>query len=118
MANKKPKNATSNVDTMKRQERAAVNVDTATKPKKAKKAVKKNEDKPKLHKRIAKGFKGVFSELKKVSWTKGKDVVKNTAVVLVVVVIFFVALFIIDYVFAGLLGLATTNHWKTIFIGG
>lgn len=114
MANKKPKNATSNVDTMKRQERAAVNVDTATKPKKAKKAVKKNEDKPKLHKRIAKGFKGVFSELKKVSWTKGKDVVKNTAVVLVVVVIFFVALFVIDYVFAGLLHLATDGTWTSI----
>ena len=116
MANKKPKNATSNVDTMKQQERAAVNVDTSTKPKKAKKAVKKNADKPKLHKRIAKGFKGIFSELKKVSWTSGKDVVKNTAVVLVVVVLFFVALFAIDYVLSGLLGLITKGQWTTIFI--
>ena len=114
MANKKPKNATSNVETMKQQERAAVNVDTTAKPKKAKKTVNKNEDKPKLHKRIAKGFKGVISELKKVSRTSGKDVVKNTAVVLVVVVIFFVALFVIDYVFAGLLSLATQGTLVSI----
>ena len=114
MANKKPKNATSNVETMKKQEKAAVNVDATTKPKKAKKAVKKNADKPKLHKRIAKGIKGIFSELKKVSWTSGKDVLKNTAVVLVVVVLFFVALFVIDYVFAGLLSLATQSKWVSI----
>ncbi|MCM1306551.1 MAG: preprotein translocase subunit SecE [Bacteroides sp.] len=116
MANKKPKNAIPYVDTMKQQERAAVNVDTATKPKKAKKTVKKNADKPNPFKRMAKGIKGIFSELKKVSWLSGKDVVKNTLVVLVVVVLFFVALFIIDYVFQGLLGLITNGHWKTIFI--
>ncbi len=65
---------------------------------------------------MGKGLKGVFSELKKVSWTNGKDVVKNTAVVLVVVVLFFIALFGIDYVLSGLLGLITDGKWTTIFI--
>lgn len=117
MANKKPKNATPSVETAKQQERAAVNVDSTTTPKKPKKTVKKNADKkPNIFKRMAKGLKGVFSELKKVSWTSGKDVVKNTMVVLVVVVLFFVALFAIDYVLSGLLGLITNGHWTTIFI--
>lgn len=117
MANKKPKNATPKVEPTKpQQDRPAVQVDATAAPKKAKKTVKKKSDKPKLHKRFIKGVKGVFSELKKVSWTSGKDVLKNTAVVLVVVVVFFVALFAIDYVLSGLLGLITNGHWTTIFI--
>lgn len=116
MANKKPKNGTSNVEATKQTDKLAVNVEPTNTPKKAKKTVKKNQDKPNIFKRMWKGLKGIFSELKKVTWTKGKEVGSNTAVVLVVVVIFFVALFIIDYVLAGVFGLVTTGHWKTIFI--
>ncbi len=116
MANKKPKNETSNYDEMKQQEKAAVNVDSNNTPKKAKKTVKKNSDKPNIFKRMWKGIKGIFSELKKVTWTKGKEVGSNTAVVLVVVVLFFVALFIIDYVLSGVFGLITNGKWTTIFI--
>ncbi len=116
MANKKPKNETSNYDEMKQQQKAAVNVDSNNTPKKAKKTVKKNSDKPNIFKRMWKGIKGIFSELKKVTWTKGKEVGSNTAVVLVVVVLFFVALFIIDYVLSGIFGLITNDKWTTIFI--
>lgn len=116
MANKKPKNETSNYDEMKQQQKAAVNVDSNNTPKKAKKTVKKNSDKPNIFKRMWKGIKGIFSELKKVTWTKGKEVGSNTAVVLVVVVLFFVALFIIDYVLSGVFGLITNGKWTTIFI--
>ena len=116
MANKKPKNETSNYEAMKQQEKAAVNVDSNNAPKKAKKTVKKNSDKPNIFKRMIKGLKGVFSELKKVTWTKGKEVGSNTAVVLVVVVLFFVVLFIMDYVLAGIFSLITNGVWKTLFI--
>ncbi len=97
-------------------EKAAVNVDSGNEPKKAKKAVKKTSDKPNIFKRMWKGIKGIFSELKKVTWPKGKEVGSNTAVVLVVVVLFFVVLFAIDYVLAGLLGLITNGQWTTMFI--
>lgn len=118
MANKKPKTETSNnYEAMRKQERSAVYVDSAKEPKKAKKSsVKKNSDKPNIFKRMWKGLKGIFSELKKVSWPKGKEVGSSTAVVLVVVVIFFVVLFIIDYVLSGFLGLITNQKWTTLFI--
>lgn len=116
MANKKPKTDNSTYETMKAQQTAAVNVDSNNAPKKAKKTVKKTSDKPNIFKRMWKGLKGIFSELKKVTWPKGKEVGSNTAVVLVVVVMFFIVLFIIDYVLSGLLGLITNGHWTTIFI--
>ena len=98
-------------------EKAAVNVDSKDEPKKAKKSAKKPADKkPNPFQRFGRWLKGVFSELKKVTWLKGKDVAKNTAVVLVVVVLFFIVLFIIDYVLAGLLGLIVNGKWTTIFI--
>lgn len=116
MAKKTPKTETSYATSAKQPEVAAVKADSAE-PKKQKKAVKKTPDKkPNIFKRMWKGIKGIFSELKKVSWPKGKTVGSNTAVVLVVVVLFFVVLFIIDYVLAGLLGLITSGEWKTIFI--
>ena len=63
-----------------------------------------------------KGLKGIVSELKKVTWPKGKDVAKSTAVVLVVVVAFFIVLFGIDYVLAGILNLIVKGEWAFIFI--
>ena len=132
MAKKKPNNQSSTVDTAQQEpevqvevaqdvapEKAAVNVDSKNEPRKAKNSAKKqaaNEKKPNPFKRFGRWLKGVFSELKKVTWLKGKDVAKNTAVVLTVVVLFFVVLFVIDYVLAGLLGLIVDGKWATIFI--
>lgn len=132
MAKKKPNNQSSTVDTAQQEtkvqevqpvvvtdEKAAVNVDSQNEPKKAKKTANKSnakEKKPNPFKRFGKWCKGVFSELKKVTWLKGKDVAKNTAVVLTVVVLFFVVLLIIDYVLAGLFGLVRDGKWTTIFI--
>ena len=131
MAKKKPNNQSLTVDTAQQEpevnqvvaqetpEKAAVNVDSKNEPKKAKNSAKKsaaNEKKPNPFKRFGRWCKGVFSELKKVTWLKGKDVLKNTTVVLVVVVLFFVVLFVIDYVLAGLLGLIVDGKWATIFI--
>jgi len=118
MANKKPKTASSQPEvTVKQQQVAAVNADTDTSQKKSKKQqVKKKSDKPNIFKRMWKGIKGIFSELKKVSWPKGKEVGSNTAVVLLVVVLFFIVLFVIDYVLGGLLGLITDGEWRTLFI--
>ena len=130
MAKKTPKTQTSTVKTAqptpevveepkKEPEKAAVSVDSKNEPKKAKTSAKKqpsNDKKPNPFKRFGRWLKGVFSELKKVTWLKGKDVAKNTAVVLTVVVLFFIVLFVIDYVLAGLLGLIVDGKWATIFI--
>ena len=107
-------------DKVKKNSELAVSVDTAKNAAPAKKTNKNNsnngEKKPNIFKRFGKGCKGVISELKKVTWPKGKEVAKSTAIVLLVVVIFFVVLFGIDYVLAGLLSLITTGKWATIFI--
>ena len=83
--------------------------------KKVKKTAKSaKSDKPNIFKRMWKGIKGVVSELKKVTWPKGKDVAKSTAVVLVVVIVFFVVLFGIDYVLSGLSSLVVDGTWASI----
>ena len=87
----------------------------AAQDKKVKKTAKASKsDKPNIFKRMWKGLKGIVSELKKVTWPKGKDVVKSTAVVLVVVVVFFVVLFGIDYVLSGLSNLVVGGTWTSI----
>lgn len=53
--------------------------------------------KPKLGKRIAKTFKEMISELKKVSWPKWKTVLSSTLVVIVVVLFFLVMLTAMDF---------------------
>lgn len=128
MAKKTPKPETSTIETTQTVEsqanvkedvqKAAVNVDSKNESSKAKKSAKKTntEKKPNIFKRMAKGIKGIISELKKVTWPKGKEVGKNTAVVLVVVVLFFVILFAIDYVLGGLFNLIVNGEWATIFI--
>lgn len=82
---------------------------------KGKKSAAKKSDKPNIFQRMGKGIKGVVSELKKVTWPKGKDVAKSTAVVVVVVVAFFVILFGVDYVLTGLYGLVTSGDWTRLF---
>ncbi len=121
MAKKTPKTETSTIDktnnaTAQQVQKAAVNVDSKNESSKVKKSAKKTSDKPNFFQRISRGFKGVMSELKKVTWPKGKEVGKNTVVVLTVVVIFFVVLFAIDYVLGGLFGLTVNGKWATIFI--
>ncbi len=58
--------------------------------------------------RISKSIKEIISELKKVTWAKGKDVVKNTGVVLVVVLFFLITIGLTDsllsYLFKLLVG--------------
>lgn len=123
MAKKTPKTETSTIEKTaapqeEKKQVAAVNVDTKNESSKSKKkAAKKNVDKkPNIFQRMGKGIKGMNSELKKVTWLKGKDVGKNTAVVLIVVVLFFVILFGIDYVLSGLFGLIVNGKWTTMFI--
>lgn len=57
-------------------------------------AKKKSRKNP--FKSIASFFKSVKAEGKKVTWAKGKDVLKNTVVVLVVCVIAGIAIFAVD----------------------
>ena len=95
-------------------EEGAAQQQNAPADKKVKKTAKTKSDKPNIFKRMWKGLKGVVSELKKVTWPKGKDVVKSTAVVLVVVVVFFVVLFGIDYVLSGLSHLVVDGTWTSI----
>lgn len=123
MAKKTPKTQTSTEETKNNMaqvevQKAAVNVDSKNESSNAKKSAntKKSSDKPNIFKRMGKGIKGIVSELKKVTWPKGKEVGKNTAVVLTVVVLFFIILFALDYVLGGLFGLVTDGKWATIFI--
>ena len=126
MAKKTPKTQTSTEETKNNTaqvevQKAAVNVDSKNESSKAKKSAKKSanpEKKPNIFKRMAKGIKGIISELKKVTWPKGKEVGKNTVVVLTVVVLFFVILFAIDYVLGGIFHVLITedSQWAFIFI--
>ncbi len=57
---------------------------------------KKKSDKPGFFKRLGTKIKDVFSELKKVSWPTFGKVVKQTGVVIVVVLIFLVVITAFD----------------------
>ena len=63
---------------------------------------KKKSDKPGFFAKIGAKIKDTFSELKKVSWPEFGKVVKQTGVVIVVVLIFLVVITAFD---SGLLGL-------------
>ena len=63
------------------------------------KPVEKKEKKPGLFKRLAQWFKETKSELKKVVWPNFKQVVNNTAVVLVVVIITAICIGLFDTLF-------------------
>jgi len=56
---------------------------------------------------FAKGFKEIVSELKKVTWPKGREVITNTGVVLVVVLFFLVTVGAFDSLLSFLLGILT-----------
>ena len=72
---------------------------------KAKDVNKKKKDKVKKPNKIAKSLKETGNELKKVSWPSFKEVVKQTCVVLAVVVVFGVVLFGFDRLCSWLAGL-------------
>ncbi len=59
-------------------------------------AKSKKKDKVKKPNKMAKALKDTGAELKKVSWPKFKDVVKQTGVVLAVVVVFALLIFGLD----------------------
>ena len=74
---------------------------------KAKDVAKNNKKKDKVKKpnKIAKALKDTGNELKKVSWPKFKEVVKQTGIVLVVVLVFTLVLFGLDRLCSLLVGL-------------
>ena len=77
---------------------------------KEKSTVKKPNVFVRIGKWFAKGLKEIVSELKKVTWPKGKDVLTNTGVVLVVVLFFLVAVGAFDTLLSFLLKLLTTGQ--------
>ena len=70
---------------------------------------KKKDGKPGFFKRIGSKIKDVFSELKKVVWPSFGKVVKQTGVVLVVVILFLVVITAFDYGLLNLLKLISPN---------
>lgn len=69
--------------------------------KKTDKPQKKNK-KPNIFARIGKWFHELKVEAKKVVWPSGKSVLKNTVVVLIVLVILCAVVTVLDLVFGGL----------------
>ncbi len=69
----------------------------------AKKATKK------ARKPLSRRFKEIFSELKKVSWPTFPKVVKNTCVVLVVVLFFLIVLGVFDTALSALMKLVVNS---------
>lgn len=74
--------------------------------KKSEKKVKKNK-KPGFFKRIGSKIKDIFSELKKVSWPTFGKVLKETGIVLAVVLVFLVVITAFDFGLDELLKLIT-----------
>ncbi len=66
---------------------------------------KKKSDKPGFFKRLGGKIKDIFSELKKVTWPSFSKVVKNTGVVLVIVLVFLVVITAFDFGLGQLLNL-------------
>lgn len=66
-------------------------------------AAQQKAKKPNLFKRLGSFFVKSWSELKKVSWPSFKTVLKNTGIVLLVVLFFAVIIFVADIVLVNLL---------------
>jgi preprotein translocase subunit SecE len=71
------------------------------------KSSQQKNKKDNFFKRIGKGIKDIFAELKKVAWPDFKTVVKNTGIVLGIVGIFLVLITVMDYGLGVLLELVT-----------
>lgn len=63
--------------------------------------VEKPAKKEKKPGRIKEAWKGFKSEIKKIVWPSWKQVLKNTGVVLVIVIVFAIAIALLDYAFSG-----------------
>ncbi|MBR1983853.1 MAG: preprotein translocase subunit SecE [Clostridia bacterium] len=81
--------------------------EAAVKVQKETKKPKKKDKKPGFFKRMGAKIKDIFSELKKVSWPTFPKVVKQTGVVLVVVLAFLVVISAFDYGLLQLLNLVS-----------
>ena len=71
-------------------------------PAKAVTAVKKDDTKPGFFKRVAKWFREMKSELKKVVWPTRKDLFNNTLVSVVVMIVSAIVLWGFDMLASGL----------------
>ena len=71
-------------------------------PTKAVTAVKKDDAKPGFFKRVAKWFREMKSELKKVVWPTGKQLFNNTLVSVVVMIVSAIVLWGFDMLASGL----------------
>ena len=85
-------------------EKTGADAQAAAKPAKVDKKAKKDE-KPGFFQRVARWFREMKSELKKVVWPSKADVKTNTIVVLVTVAIAAVVMILLDAIFGGILGL-------------
>ena len=65
-------------------------------PSKAVTAVKKDDAKPGFFKRVGKWFREMRSELKKVVWPSGKQLVNNTVIAVVVMVVSSLGIWVFD----------------------
>ena len=74
-----------------------------------KKENKNTQKKEGFFKRIGRKFKEMWSELKKITWPDAKTVAKNTGIVLVVVLVFFLVIWGFDSLMTYLLGLLVNN---------
>ena len=75
---------------------------TTAAPAKAVTAVKKDDTKPGFFKRVAKWFREMKSELKKVVWPTGKQLFNNTLISVVVMVASAIVLWGFDMLASGL----------------
>lgn len=83
------------------------------KPRENAKKPKKKDKKPNIFKRMGAKIKDVFSELKKVSWPSFSKVVKQTGVVIAVVLAFLVVITAFDFGLGQLLGLISPKTSTT-----
>ena len=72
-------------------------------------AVQQKAKRPNLFSRLGSFFVKSWSELKKVSWPSFKTVLKNTGIVLLVVLFFAVIIGGVDYLFGWLVSLLSTK---------
>ena len=92
MADKK----TSNAEEPKKKAQKADKASAKGAAKSDKKASKKKSAKENPFKSMGKFFKSVNSERKQVVWPKAKDVIKNSVIVLIVVIIVGVPIYLVD----------------------
>lgn len=83
-------------------------VTTEAKTVETKKADKKKEKKPGFFAKIAKWFRDLKSEAKKVVWPTGKQVVNNTIIVIIAAIVICLFVALLDFVFGAARDLIAT----------